>query len=172
MSSITAVIETQRDTREESRVGSDPEAAVRRTRAPVVRSRLERPAETGHRASELSTSSRTARLPVAPANHKNRHPLLRAVRYMNHVTLCRDRNETADTEDADPTGTALSLNLSPGGMLLLLNDLPTLETILQVWVPSAGEEVEIPCLAEVRWFRSVPFPNGGSCYLAGLRFLL
>ncbi len=65
----------------------------------------------------------------------------------------------------------LSLNLSRGGMLLLMDDRPEPEQVLRLKVPLGMYDVLIPTLAEVRWVRRVPFPQQQSLYFVGLKFL-
>ena len=75
----------------------------------------------------------------------------------------------------DPVGQhekALSLNISSGGMLLLMERPPRIERAVRVHVPSPVGGALTPTLAEVRWIRSVPFGPHSGLSLVGLRFLL
>jgi hypothetical protein len=68
---------------------------------------------------------------------------------------------------------ALSLNISSGGMLVLMDHVPDLNQVMKVCVPTPVSLVETPTLAEVRWSRQVSFWQGDETepYLVGLKFL-
>ncbi len=70
-------------------------------------------------------------------------------------------------------GKALSLNISSGGMLVLMDQAPAIEQVLKVYVPTPITLAETPTLAEVRWTRKLPFgkPNGNGAYFVGLKFM-
>ncbi len=70
-------------------------------------------------------------------------------------------------------GKALSLNISSGGMLVLMDQAPNVEQVLKVYVPTPITLAETPTLAEVRWTRRVPFgkANGQGPYFVGLKFM-
>ena len=70
-------------------------------------------------------------------------------------------------------GKALSLNISSGGMLVLMDQVPDVEQVLKVYVPTPITMAETPTLAEVRWTRKLPFgkPNGNEAYFVGLKFM-
>ena len=76
---------------------------------------------------------------------------------------------------SDPvtTGKALSLNISNGGMLVLMDHAPEVEQVLKVLVPTPTSLAGTPTLAEVRWTRRVPFgkQNGQGTYFVGLKFI-
>jgi len=71
------------------------------------------------------------------------------------------------------SGKALSLNISSGGMLVLMDQVPTIEQVMKVYVPTPISMAETPTLAEVRWIRKLPFgkPNGNGAYFVGLKFM-
>ena len=71
------------------------------------------------------------------------------------------------------SGKALSLNISSGGMLVLMDQVPDVEQVLKVYVPTPISVAETPTLAEVRWTRKLPFgkPNGNGAYFVGLKFM-
>jgi hypothetical protein len=58
-------------------------------------------------------------------------------------------------------GKALSLNISSGGMLILMEQAPPVEQVLKVFVPTPVTVAETPTLAEVRWARRIPFGKVG-----------
>jgi hypothetical protein len=99
-------------------------------------------------------------------SHSERAALLRPILY----------EMTAPVEDpAAPThcGKALSLNISSGGMLVLMDQAPDVEQVLKVYVPTPISMAETPTLVEVRWTRKLPFgkPNGNGAYFVGLKFM-
>ena len=71
------------------------------------------------------------------------------------------------------SGKALSLNISSGGMLVLMEQVPDVNQVLKVYVPTPLFVIETPTLAEVRWARRVPFCQGTDTgpYLVGLKFM-
>jgi hypothetical protein len=71
------------------------------------------------------------------------------------------------------SGKALSLNISSGGMLILMDQVPTIEQVMKVYVPTPVSAAETPTLAEVRWTRRLPFgtTNGNVAYFVGLKFM-
>lgn len=67
--------------------------------------------------------------------------------------------------------TALSLNISSGG-ILLLTDVPLqTDQVLKIAVPSVSNSVT-PTLAEARWVRKVPFEQSKDLYFVGMKFLI
>ena len=70
-------------------------------------------------------------------------------------------------------GRALSVNISSGGMLLLMEQAPGVEQVLKVHVPTPSSMAETPTLAEVRWTRKIPFgrQSGNGLYFVGLKFM-
>jgi hypothetical protein len=70
-------------------------------------------------------------------------------------------------------GKALSINISSGGMLVLMDHAPEVEQVLKVVVPTPTTSAGTPTLAEVRWTRKLPFGSlkGNGAYFVGLKFL-
>ena len=68
---------------------------------------------------------------------------------------------------------ALSLNISSGGMLILMDQAPKVEQVLKVYVPTPISIAETPTLAEVRWSRMLPFgrSNGDPAHFVGIKFM-
>jgi len=81
-------------------------------------------------------------------------------------------NPIEDTSASAHWGKALSVNISSGGMLILMEQAPALEQVMKVYVPTPITVAETPTLAEVRWTRRLPFgkANGGA-YFVGLKFI-
>lgn len=105
-------------------------------------------------------------LATSQQDHGERITLLRAIPY----------EMTAPVEDpASPVhhGKALSVNISTGGMLVLMDHAPDVEQVLKVYVPTPITMAETPTLAEVRWTRKLPFgrSNGTATYFVGLKFM-
>lgn len=75
--------------------------------------------------------------------------------------------------DSAASGKALSLNISSGGMLVLMDHAPEVEQVLKVLVPTPTSSAGTPTLAEVRWTRKLPFgaSRNDGAYFVGLKFL-
>jgi c-di-GMP-binding flagellar brake protein YcgR len=83
---------------------------------------------------------------------------------------------TTPAEDADASthnGKALTLNISSGGMLLVMDQAPSVQQVMKVYVPTPITAAETPTLAEVRWMRRLPFGkiNTNGAYFVGLKFI-
>jgi hypothetical protein len=78
-----------------------------------------------------------------------------------------------DPSDSGRNGKALSINISSGGMLLLMDYAPEVDQVLKVLVPTPTTLAGTPTLAEVRWTRRLPFDTqkGEATYFVGLKFL-
>jgi hypothetical protein len=66
-----------------------------------------------------------------------------------------------------------SLNISSGGMLVLMDPAPEVEQVLKVYVPTPISVAETPTIAEVRWTRKLPFgkTNDNGAHFVGLKFM-
>jgi PilZ domain len=98
--------------------------------------------------------------------HKERVAVLRQVPF--EMTTQVD-----GSSESEKTGRALSLNISSGGMLVLMDQQPQVEQVLKVLVPTPTSLVGTPTLAEVRWTRKLPFGSSkaNGTYFVGLKFL-
>jgi len=98
-------------------------------------------------------------------SHSERAALLRPILYEMTTPVEVPAVSTA-------SGKALSLNISSGGMLVLMDQAPAIEQVMKVYVPTPITATETPTLAEVRWTRKLPFgkTNGGA-YFVGLKFM-
>ena len=98
--------------------------------------------------------------------HNERAALLRPIPYEMTAPLA-DRSASAHQ------GKALSVNISSGGMLLVMDQAPAIEQVMKVYVPTPITAAETPTLAEVRWTRKLPFGNndGTGSYFVGLKFV-
>ena len=99
-------------------------------------------------------------------NHSERVALLRQISY--EMT-----SSEQGSSYAAKGGRALSLNISSGGMLILMDQVPAIEQVLKIHVPTPVAIAETPTLAEVRWIRRLPFgkSNGNAMHFVGLKFM-
>src|SRR5438132_6447290 len=72
----------------------------------------------------------------------------------------------------DRQGKGLSLNVSSGGMLLLMDHQPKVNQVLRIHVPTPVTIAKTPTLAEVRWTRKIPFETFYAIHFVGLKFML
>lgn len=100
-------------------------------------------------------------------SHNERAALLRPILY--EMTTLPDEASAASPR----SGKGLSLNISSGGMLVLMDQAPTIEQVMKVYAPTPITAAEVPTLAEVRWTRKLPFgkPYGNGVYFVGLKFV-
>lgn len=98
--------------------------------------------------------------------HSERVALLRPIPYEMTAPI-------GEPAPAVRQGKALSVNISSGGMLVLMDHAPAVEQVLKVYVPTPITLAETPTLAEVRWTRRLPFgrTNGNGPYFVGLKFM-
>lgn len=68
-------------------------------------------------------------------------------------------------------GHALSLNVSPGGMLLLMPQAPGERQVFEVHTRPEVQEESTVKLVEARWAREVSFNAGDKFYLVGVKSL-
>ena len=67
-------------------------------------------------------------------------------------------------------GHALSLNASPGGLLLLMPRPPEQRQVFEVQTPAVGQERAVK-LVETCWTRELTFGDSGKVYLVGVKSL-
>ena len=99
-------------------------------------------------------------------SHSERAALLREILY----EMTRPPKSSPSSTQ---TGQALSLNISSGGMLLLMDQSPEVAQVLKINVPTPILLADTPTLAEVRWTKRVPLgkPSGSGMYFVGLKFM-
>jgi hypothetical protein len=106
--------------------------------------------------------------PIHPNHqkHSERVALLRPISYEITAPILETPGQALQ-------GKALSINISTGGMLLIMDSCPGIERVLKVYVPTPTTLAETPTLAEVRWTRRLPFnrPKESESYFVGLKFL-
>jgi hypothetical protein len=58
-------------------------------------------------------------------------------------------------------------------MLLVMDQAPSVQQVMKVYVPTPITAAETPTLAEVRWMRRLPFGkiNTNGAYFVGLKFI-
>jgi hypothetical protein len=108
--------------------------------------------------------------PVMPnqQKHSERVTMIRPIQY--EMTSPID-HELFEEQFASRQGKALAINVSSGGMLLLMDRAPDIMQVLKVHVPMTSHLMQIPTLAEVAWTRPVPIgPN--NLHFVGLKFVL
>lgn len=66
-------------------------------------------------------------------------------------------------------GEALSINISSGGMLLLMDQAPQVDQVLKVHVPTPNKSTNSLTLVEVRWTSPILSDLPTSRYLVGVR---
>jgi hypothetical protein len=106
--------------------------------------------------------------PVADSqkSHSERAALLRPILY--------EMTTPVENPAASPhSGKALSLNISRGGMLILMDQDPAIGHVMKLYVPTPVISAETPTLAEVCWKRRLPFgpTNGNVAYFVGVKFI-
>ena len=120
---------------------------------------------------------------VSPSSqqHRERYALMRTIPYEVTTTIEGPEEEDDDEEKllgptvtAGHNGKALSLNICSGGMLLLMDGAPRIESVVKLHVPTPILTARTPTLAEVRWVRKVPFDEGGhqDLHFVGMKFIL
>ena len=104
--------------------------------------------------------------------HAERVAMLRPIPYdMLYDLDTSPEQESPETRSASH-GKGLSLNVSSGGMLLLMDHPPKVNQAMRVHVPTPVTHAKTPTLAEVRWTRKLPFPMFDRLYFVGLKFML
>lgn len=100
-----------------------------------------------------------------------RVPLMRVIRY--------EATEALATDDCLPQpcagaryGEALSINISSGGILLMMDWDPDMGRILRLDVPTPVQVANTPTLTQVRWKRRTPYSNATCLYFVGLKFIV
>ena len=114
--------------------------------------------------------------PVAASRkqHAERIALLRPIHY--DILYDYDMDTSLEAESPERRvarhGKGLSLNVSSGGMLLIMDHQPKVNQTMRVRVPTPVTQAKTPTLAEVRWTRKLPFQTFDGLYFVGLKFML
>jgi hypothetical protein len=101
--------------------------------------------------------------------HLERITMIRAVNYEMTRPIF-DHFVDEGSGGAPAEGKALTLNVSSGGMLLLMDHRPNVAQLVRVQVPSYLSIPKISTLAEVAWTRPLPIAPD-KVHLVGLKFL-
>ncbi len=123
---------------------------------------------------EMDENTDSWEWPVAASRqqHAERVALLRPILY----DVLYDMDMSLEQESPEPRvarqGKGLSVNVSSGGMLLLMDHQPTVNQVLRIHVPTPVNMAKTPTLAEVRWARKLPFQTFDAIYFVGFKFLL
>ena len=104
--------------------------------------------------------------------HAERVALLRPILYDMLYNLDTSHEPESPEARVSRQGKALSLNVSSGGMLLMMDLQPQVNQVLRIHVPTPVHMAKTPTLAEVRWMRQLPFETFPGIYFAGVKFLL
>ncbi len=99
-----------------------------------------------------------------------RIPLMREIPYETTSPIANQVGFPGDYQDGQ-LRKALSINISSGGLLLLMERAPDVDRVVRIHVPTPINNARIPTLAEVRWVRRVPFSGAGDLSFVGLKFL-
>lgn len=107
---------------------------------------------------------------------RTRFGAVRNLRQSDRIELVRRIPYTmtrSDDEDifTDHHGMALLMNITSQGMLLIMEDAPKTEQVMNVRVPTPFDPIAIPTLAEVRWIQRVPLDEREDIYMVGVKFL-
>ena len=93
---------------------------------------------------------------TSPSSDRNRLAAQRNQRESERIDLVRRIPYTLtksydEDEFVDRHGTGISVNITSQGMLLMMEEVPKTEQVMNVRVPTPSDPVAIPTLAEVRW---------------------
>jgi hypothetical protein len=112
--------------------------------------------------------------PVAASRqqHAERVALLRPIPYEILYDLDTSLEQESPETRVDRHGKGLSLNISSGGMLLIVDHPPKVNQAMKIHVPTPLNIARTPTLAEVRWTRKLPFQTFDGLYFVGLKFVL
>ncbi len=101
----------------------------------------------------MTSNSREWSVKPSDRQHKERLALLREISYEETNLIGEEEEDANQDAITAERGKALSLNISSGGMLLLMERAPELDRVFRIQVPTPVVQAEIPTLAEVRWTR-------------------
>ena len=112
--------------------------------------------------------------PVAESSqqHAERVALLQPILYDALYGIDTSHEQKSPDLLTAHKGKGLSVNVSSGGMLLMMDHQPQVNQVLKIHVPTPVHMAKTPTLAEVRWMRQLPFETFPGIYFAGVKFLL
>ena len=123
---------------------------------------------------EMDENTTNWEWPVAASRkqHAERVALLRPILYDELYNMDMSLKQQSPDPGVARQGKWLSLNVSSGGMLLVMDYQPKVNQAIKVHVPTPVTNAKTPTLAEVRWTRKLPFQTFPGIYFVGLKFLL
>ena len=104
--------------------------------------------------------------------HAERVAMLRPIPYDMLYDLDTSPEQESPESRSASHGKGLSLNVSSGGMLLIMDHPPKLHQVMKIHVPTPVSIAKTPTLAEVRWTRKLPFQTFDGLYFVGVKFML
>ncbi len=111
--------------------------------------------------------------------HRDRFMMLQPIPY-ELTTALEESDEGHEGDEGEgighkatpsENGKALLINVSSGGVLLLMGFAPAPDTVLKIHVPTPITHTRTPTLAEVRWVREVPYALPDRLYFVGMKFI-
>lgn len=113
---------------------------------------------------------------TSPASDRNRLAAGQNLRESERIDLVRRipyalTKSYEEDEFVDHHGMGISVNITSQGMLLMMEEAPKTERVMNVRVPTPSDPVAIPTLAEVRWTKRVPVDDRKELCLVGLKFI-
>jgi hypothetical protein len=108
--------------------------------------------------------------PTMPCQQKHSERVT-IIRPLAYESTCPIDSDLFDAAFNSRRGKALTLNVSSGGMLLIMDYAPEVLQLLKVNVPASLEMVNIPTLAEVAWTRPLPL-SPHNAHFVGVKFVL
>jgi hypothetical protein len=99
--------------------------------------------------------------------HTDRFPMMREIEY----EMIREGSDLFKDNFVFRQGKALTIDISSGGMLLLMDQAPIVTEVLKVYVPTPINQARTPTLAEVAWTRPVPLAPD-KLQFVGVKFVI
>jgi len=96
--------------------------------------------------------------------HRTRLPVLRSVAYACGLMAVGGRDMSQQS------GSAMTVNMSAGGMCILMDWAPEIREVLSVRVDQPLPIERLPPYAEVRWIKAIPLRGYALCFV-GLKIL-
>ncbi len=104
--------------------------------------------------------------------HLDRVSLIRLIDYQSLTSIGEEENIAVDEVAYPKNGQCTLVNISSGGMLVMMDGAPSVYTVFRLGVPTPAAAASTPTLAEVRWVSQAPVVGQSTLHLVGLRFLL
>ena len=110
--------------------------------------------------------------PVAESSqqHAERVALLQPILYDALYGIDTSHEQKSPDLLTAHKGKGLSVNVSSGGMLLLMDQSPPVQQVFEIQVP-VSTTGKTPVLVEVCWTRQISIEDSESRYLVGVKFL-